>query len=200
MIIDAKGFPCPVPVIMTKKALDENTDITVLVDNKTAADNVSMFAKSKGCTVKKTDKGDKEFEIHILSNCIKSETAESNGVSCTEMTFTDGLAVFAFQSDIMGRGNDELGRILIKAFIHTITELEQKPDAMVFYNTGVKLAAADSDVAADISLLEKNGVRILVCGTCVNYFELGGKMGAGTISNMYDILNTLNTAGRIVTP
>ena len=71
---------------------------------------------------------------------------------------------------------------------------------MLFYNTGVKLAASDAETAGDIKVLEDKGVKILVCGTCVNYFNLGGKLAAGTVSNMYDILNAMNTAGRIVTP
>jgi selenium metabolism protein YedF len=100
----------------------------------------------------------------------------------------------------MGEGNDELGALLMRAFIHTTVELEHKPDTMIFYNTGVKVAAIDSPALDDLKALEETGVKILVCGTCVNFFELTGKIGAGTISNMYDIAGTLSTAGRIVKP
>ena len=99
----------------------------------------------------------------------------------------------------MGHGNDELGAVLMKAFIHTAKELEVGPDVMVFYNTGVKLAAEGSDVLDDLKELEKKGVRILVCGTCVNYFNLTGKV-AGVVSNMYDIAGTLSQSGRTVRP
>jgi selenium metabolism protein YedF len=100
----------------------------------------------------------------------------------------------------MGRGNDDLGRILMKAFIHTIIDLDTMPDIMVFYNTGVRLTAADSDVIDDLKSLEAKGVVMLVCGTCVNYFEIKDRTAVGSISNMYDIAGTLSCAGRIVTP
>jgi intracellular sulfur oxidation DsrE/DsrF family protein len=88
----------------------------------------------------------------------------------------------------------------MKAFIHTAIELEPRPDVMIFYNTGVRLAAEGSDVLDDLKSLEEKGVKILVCGTCVNFFELTGKVAAGIVSNMYDIAGTMSTAGRIVQP
>ena len=100
----------------------------------------------------------------------------------------------------MGHGNDELGAILMKSFIHTAIDLEHGPDVMILYNTGVKLATPDSGVVDDLKALEAKGVKILVCGTCVNFFELGGKIAAGIVSNMYDIAGALSTAGRIVKP
>ena len=100
----------------------------------------------------------------------------------------------------MGYGNDDLGALLMKAFIHTAVDLERLPDMMILYNTGVKLAAPDSGALDDLKALEKKGVKILVCGTCVNFFDLTGKIGAGTVSNMYDIAGALSSAGRIVKP
>ncbi len=100
----------------------------------------------------------------------------------------------------MGKGNDELGAVLMKAFIHTTLELEAGPDMMIFYNSGVKLTAEGSDFLGDLKELEEKGVKMLVCGTCVNYFNLTGKIAAGVVSNMYDIAGTLSRAGRIVQP
>lgn len=192
-VIDATGNACPKPVMITKKALDNDSDIEVLVDNETAAKNVTMFAASRGCTVSSAQERPNLFRVHI----VKQEGVEE----CERIAaFATGPTVFVFSSDVMGRGEEALGKVLIKAFLHTATELDRLPDMMLFYNTGVKLAAADAETAGDIKALEGKGVKVLVCGTCVNYFDLGGKLAAGTVSNMYDILNAMNTAGRIVIP
>lgn len=192
-VIDATGAACPKPVMMTKKALDADSDIEVLVDNVTASKNVSMFAAARGYITSAEQEKPDLFRIHI--------TRQEGAEQCGDISaFTSGPTVFVFSSDIMGRGQDDLGSVLIKAFIHTATELDRLPDTMVFYNTGVRLVAADAETAADIKSLEERGVKVLVCGTCVNFFNLTGKLGAGTVSNMYDILNTMNGAGRVVNP
>ena len=166
----------------------------MFVDNDAASKIVRMFVTSRGCCASVEKESDSLFRIHIVRNA-------DAAVQCEEISsFASGPTVFVFSSNIMGRGEDALGALLMKAFIHTATELDLLPDAMVFYNTGVKLVAADSETAADIKMLEEKGVKVLVCGTCINFFNLSGKTGAGTISNMYDILNMLNGAGRIVNP
>ena len=191
--INATGSACPKPVMMTKKALDADNDIEVLVDNETAAKNVSMFASSRGHKVSCAQERPNLFRVHIE----KQEGTEQCGDIAA---FTSGPTVFVFSSNIMGRGDEALGAVLIKAFIHTTTELDRLPDVMIFFNAGVKLVASDSETSADIKSLEERGVKVLVCGTCVNYFSLSEKLAAGTVSNMYDILDTMNTAGRIVNP
>jgi selenium metabolism protein YedF len=113
---------------------------------------------------------------------------------------TSGPTVFVIAADTMGKGSDELGAVLMKAFIHVAIELETVPDVMIFYNAGVKLAAEGSDFLNDLKELEKKGVKMLVCGTCVNYYNLTGKIAAGVVSNMYDIAGALSRAGRIVKP
>ena len=100
----------------------------------------------------------------------------------------------------MGRGNDELGTVLIKTFCHTIAVQTQKPDIMIFYNTGVKLTIQGSEVLDDLKQLEGEGVQILVCGTCLNFFEIKDKLAVGVVSNMYDIVEAMSSAGRLFTP
>lgn len=111
-----------------------------------------------------------------------------------------GLFVIAISENKMGRGNDELGTVLIKAFLHTVAGLAKKPDVMIFYNTGVKLTVQESDVLEDLKQLESEGVQIIVCGTCLNYFEIKDKLAVGTVSNMYDIVDTMSSAGRLLMP
>jgi selenium metabolism protein YedF len=202
-LIDAKGLACPEPVILTKKALDAHSEVTVLVDNATALENVKRLASVSGCAVDVTEGSGGIFRIDI-------KKAQGSGAVCDaspERTAPQvapqplpGPAIFVIASDVMGHGNDGLGALLMKAFIHTAVDLEHRPDMMIFYNTGVKLAAQGSGVVDDLKALEEKGVRILVCGTCVNFFDLGGKIGAGTVSNMYEIAGALSTAGRIVKP
>jgi selenium metabolism protein YedF len=115
-------------------------------------------------------------------------------------TIKSGPFVIVISENKMGRGNDELGTVLIKAFLHTVAGQAQKPDVMVFYNTGVKLTIQGSDVLDDLKQLESEGVQILVCGTCLNYFEIKDKLAAGIVSNMYDIVETMSSAGRLLTP
>ena len=197
-LINAKGLACPQPVILTKKALDSCDDVTVLVDNETALENVKRLASSSGCAVEVTKEPDGVFRMHL-----KKQAGVKAPPECTLPEGAPqpaGPSVFVIASNVMGYGNDELGAILMKAFLHTAIDLDQRPDVMIFYNTGVKLAAADSDVIDDLKAIEEKGVKILVCGTCVNFFNLTGKIGAGTISNMYDIAGTLSTAGRVIKP
>jgi selenium metabolism protein YedF len=202
-IINARGLACPQPVILTKKALESNDEITVLVDNTTAVENIKRLASSVGCSVDVgTEKGG-VFKIQLL----KKQGASLENAVQPEYLPCDindkaaaGPTVFVISSDTMGRGNDDLGRILMKAFIHTAVDLDSPPDVMIFYNTGVRLATEGSDVLDDVKNLEEKGVNILVCGTCVNFFELTGKVAAGIVSNMYDIAGTMSGAGRIVQP
>lgn len=202
-IINAKGLACPQPVILTKKALEAYNDVVVLVDNTTAKENISRFASGSGCSVEIAGEPDGIFRIHLKKQ--SSAAPESLPQECSPCHTEAPLAavgptVYVIASDTMGKGNDELGSVLMRAFIHTLTELETIPDVMIFYNAGVKLAAEGSDVLDDLKQLEGKGVKMLVCGTCINYFDLVGKVAAGAVSNMYDIAGTLSRAGRIVRP
>lgn len=115
-------------------------------------------------------------------------------------TIKSGPFVIVISEDKMGRGNDELGTVLIKTFLHTVAGQAKKPDVMIFYNTGVKLTVQGSDVLEDLKQLESDGVQILACGTCLNYFGIKDKLAAGIVSNMYDIVETMSSARRLLTP
>jgi selenium metabolism protein YedF len=201
-LVNAKGLACPEPVILTKKALDSHDDVIVIVDNETARENVKRLAASSGCMVDITEEAGGIFRIHIKKQDKKTGGDAPSTCMCSEDVpmSAQGPTVFVIASSIMGHGNEELGTVLMRAFIHTAVDLDHKPDIMVFYNTGVQLTASDSDVIDDLKALQEKGVKLLICGTCVNFFNLGGRIGTGTISNMYDIAGALSTAGRIVKP
>ncbi len=111
-----------------------------------------------------------------------------------------GPTVLLVKSNQMGAGDDELGQILIRGLFHTLLELEEPPATIIFLNSGVKLVTKDSPALEDIEDLERGGVEILACGTCLNFFGLTEQLGAGVISNMYTIVETLMAAGRIISP
>jgi selenium metabolism protein YedF len=107
--------------------------------------------------------------------------------------------VLAVPSEFMGRGdNAELGTVLVRAFFHTLLEVEGCPDTIIFFNSGVKLTAEGSELVEDLQALVDQGVEILVCGTCLGYYELKEKLAVGTISNMYTIAETMLAASRAV--
>jgi selenium metabolism protein YedF len=141
--------------------------------------------------------GENEFHIHLTGGHIVPASMEDVPVSCDAPSV--GL-VAVISSDTMGRGDDELGKVLMKSFIHTLLQADELPAKMLFYNSGVKLASADSEVLEDLKNLTDSGVEILLCGTCVNFFNLSGKTGAGKITNMFEILSVMSSAARLIKP
>jgi selenium metabolism protein YedF len=198
-IVDARNLSCPQPVILAKHALESNKVIKVIVDNETALENVKRLGGKFGCEVSVEAKGGGIYEIQMMREGDLNKK-EDFSPSCTGEAAKTVPFIIVVQEDKMGRGNDELGTVLIKAFCHTIAEQSQKPDVMIFYNTGVKLTIEGSDVLDDLKQLESKGVQILVCGTCLNYFEIKEKLAVGIVSNMYDIVETMSSAGRLFTP
>ncbi|MGO9146698.1 MAG: sulfurtransferase-like selenium metabolism protein YedF [Desulfomonilia bacterium] len=187
--IDARGLACPQPVILTKKALEANDDLIVLVDDTAARENVKRLAINMGFVVEEEQQGgETRIRINKVSACTRAQGAIT----------PQGPVVVVIASNTMGRGEDVLGGVLMKSFLHTLTEAGPMPDTMILFNTGVKLAVKGSEVLDDLESLANAGVNILACGTCLNYFSLKENLIVGVVSNMYDISQTMLTAGRIV--
>jgi selenium metabolism protein YedF len=199
-IVNARGLACPQPVVLAKKAIESHEQVMVVVDNDTALENVKRLGTKLGCTVMIEKKSDGTYEIYLTRKTGAARTKEEFTPSCGASPAQSGHFVIVITEDKMGRGNDELGYVLIKAFLHTIAEQAEKPDVMIFYNTGVKLALQESEVLDDLKDLSAAGVEMLVCGTCLNYFEAKEKLGVGIISNMYDIAGIMSRAGRLLVP
>jgi selenium metabolism protein YedF len=210
IIVDARGLACPHPVILTKKAIAENEEVTVIVDNEIAVENIRRLAAKMACGFSVTEKEAGIWEIALVRTGATGDPpvgadAESSlpcggsprgGVSRKE----GGPIVVVLSDNRMGRGDDVLGDVLIRAFIHTLLQLKPLPATIICYNAGAKLAVKDSTVLDDLQQLAQAGVDILVCGTCVNYFGIGDQIAAGRISNMYEILETMAGAARLVRP
>lgn len=198
--VNAMGDNCPIPVIKTKKAMQTITGpetIEVLVDNEIAVQNVTKMAASAGGSVSSEKLGDKEFKVVIQMNGAMASGADEEE-TCMPDTRSNTVVVIA--SDRMGSGNDELGKVLIKGFIFAVTQLDTLPKAILFYNGGATLTAEGSDLLEDLKSLEAQGVEIMTCGTCLDYYGLKEKLAVGTVTNMYSIVETMASAGKILSP
>ena len=193
--VNAMGDNCPIPVIKTKKAMAALTGpetIEVLVDNEIAVQNVTKMASSSGGKVTSEKLGDAEYKVTIeMEGAPAADGAEA---VCAPDARDNTVVVVS--SDRMGSGNDELGKVLIKGFIFAVT----LPKTMLFYNGGATLTTEGSDSLEDLKSLEAQGVEIMTCGTCLDYYGLKDKLAVGTVTNMYSIVETMAKAGRIVRP
>ena len=197
--VNAMGDNCPIPVIKTKKAmqaLNGPETIEVLVDNEIAVQNVTKMASASGGQVSSEKVSDAEFKIMIQMEGAPSSSEEE--VSCVPDARDNTVVVVS--SDRMGTGNDELGKVLIKGFIFAVTQHDTLPKTMLFYNGGATLTAEGSDSLEDLKSLEAQGVEIMTCGTCLDYYGLKEKLQVGTVTNMYSIVETMAKAGRIIKP
>ena len=200
--VECRGEQCPIPVVKTIKAIGEMKEADTVqthVDNETAVQNLTKLAESKGFAVKSEKIEDKHFVVTMeVTAPGATAAAEEPAVSC--IPDRRGSTVYAFGTNVMGSGNDELGATLMKGFIYAVSQLEELPKTMLFYNGGVKLTTEGSASLEDLKSLQAQGVEILSCGTCLNFYGLSEKLAVGEVTNMYAIVEKLNGASHIVKP
>ncbi len=203
--IDCRGLDCPEPVLRTKSALENSTEdlLSILVDNQVARDNVMRFLQTKNLQPKYHEsQGNYQISVNPVageagdSEKDKSLKKETAPVSQQELS---NRPVLFISTDQLGTGSIELGRLLMRNFIYTLTKRDDRPEAVVFMNAGVKLCVESSPALDELKELEEGGVTILVCGTCLDYYELQEQHRAGQVSNMYDIADLLMSSGRVIT-
>ncbi len=199
--IDARGLPCPQPVLKTKEALEKSkgSPLLVLVSTEESRDNVVRFLKHAGAEIDRVDEKGGEFYIRTkkISGSTKAELKPEDYI-CAAQPAGTGTTIF-INKDRIGHGSDELGNNLIKAFVATIKDLSVQPRTICFMNSGVKLTIKGSETLPYLKELEEKGVELLVCGTCLGYFNLKEQLGAGRISNMYDISETMLKSLKVIT-
>jgi selenium metabolism protein YedF len=190
--VDARGLACPQPVVITKKALEEieKGKVVVIVDSEVARDNLVKLAKSLDCSVN-VEESNGDYHINILKG-------EAVGLS-KMVQESNGDFIILVTSQYMGKGSDELGGILMKGFFYALSESYNLPQAVIFMNSGVKLAVEGTEILESLSALESKGVEILSCGTCLDYFNLKDKLVKGGVTNMYTIVERLNEAKKVIT-
>jgi selenium metabolism protein YedF len=191
--VDARGLACPQPVIRTRKAMQQAHRIVTLVSSETSVTNVSRMAEKAGWQVEVLPEGG-GFRVELQREGAPRAAALAVG----KAEAVGGPLVLVVSSDVMGRGEAELGNVLVRAFFHTLGEVKPLPGTIIFFNAGVKLACQGSPVLDDLRALEAAGVEILACGTCLDYFERADDLAVGAVSNMYDIAETMLGAGKVV--
>jgi selenium metabolism protein YedF len=203
--LDVRGLKCPEPVIQTKRLFDQGNlnRFIVIVDNDVSRENVSRFARNLGAIVEVSPSGgpDWKIDIHIEEPGTKVGSEEPL-IPCPIIVdqTVDPKKVVYVGSNVMGRGNDDLGAKLMRGFVRTMIDVKPYPWRMLFINSGVKLTTIDQEAVEAISLLGERGVEILSCGTCLDTFALTDRLAVGRVTNMYEILETLNLATKVIAP
>jgi selenium metabolism protein YedF len=187
-LVDARGLACPRPVILTRQALERSGQdrITAVVDNETARDNIVKMAQSLSCGVEVNQRGD-NFHIVITK-------PEDFGASLESQ---ENL-LFLVASESLGRGSEDLGKLLMKNLFYTMTEQGGLGKVIIFINSGVKLACTGSPALGFLFELQQDGAEIFACGTCLDYFKLKDQLSVGQVTNLYTILDYLQKVPRVI--
>lgn len=200
-IIDARGMACPLPVVNAKKASEElhpGDTLIVRVDNEIAVQNLRRFAEHKGFAALGEKKGEKEYTVTMRIGAA-AENVEPEETACAVDTRQKGMLV-VLSANTMGTGDEKLGKALMKAFVFALTRQDTLPETVLCYNTGAFLTCEGADTLKDLKLLESEGVTVLTCGTCLDFYGLKEKLAVGGVTNMYDIVERMESARTLVRP
>jgi selenium metabolism protein YedF len=188
--IDCRNMACPLPVVTVKRALEDapGEALKVLLDNGAPRENVTRFALNRGFSV---DEAELDGGYAILISGAAGETLAIKRQK-------GGETVMLIASDRLGDGPEELGRLLMKNFINTLVEVAEAPDRILFANTGVLMATEGSEVLEALETLGNRGVEIASCGVCLDFFNCKDKLRAGTVTNMFTIVESMLKAGLVI--
>lgn len=199
--VNAMGDACPIPVVKAKRAIEEQNgaalQLEVLVDNEIAVQNLTKMAEQKGYPVSSRQSGAQAFRV--VMDVPASGSAPAPDPAPAPPSAAGGQIV-VISSTQMGSGNEELGAALLKSFVYALSQLKTLPDSIIFYNSGVRNAIQGSPLLEDLRNLEQQGVTILSCGTCLNYYGLTEQLAVGSVTNMYDIAEREMRASGILRP
>lgn len=184
--LDCTGLECPMPVIKTKNFLEENDEISleVTVDNAIAKENVSKLAKSMNLEYSVKEENGK-FILNIIKN-------SSDNKAVDNLKNKEQGQTILIKTQYLGTGDDELGAILMKSFVFSLTQSKPYPKKIIFLNSGVKLTTTNEETIKNLKLLEDEGTQIISCGTCLDFYNVKESLKVGSVGNMYDIVDSLN--------
>ena len=197
--VNAMGDPCPIPVVKATNALREMKEpgiLEVLVDNEVAVQNLLRMASGKGLEAKSQETGEKQFTVTVAVNAVLDAAQAAPAPACAPQ----GDTVVVISSAGMGSGSDELGKTLMKAFIYALSQQEELPRCILFYNGGAFVSTEGSASLEDLRHMQEQGVEILTCGTCLNYYGLTEQLAVGSVTNMYSIVEKLSGAVKVIKP
>ena len=202
-IFDARGMACPLPVVNAKKQSEQlgaGDVLTVLVDNEIAVQNLCRFASHKGYTAMAEKKSDKEYAVvmNITAGAPNAEEDAQETVCHADM-IKKGMTV-VLSADTMGTGDEKLGTSLMKAFVFALTKQDTLPETVLCYNRGAFLSCEGADTLEDLKNLQAEGVNILTCGTCLDFYGIKEKLAVGSVTNMYEIVEKMQQSQTIIRP
>ena len=202
IVVNALGDQCPIPVVKATRALREMREpgtLEIHVDNEIAVQNLTRMASGHHLTAQAEKVAEKEFVVTMeVTAPVGDAPQEEPELTC--IPDARGSLVVAVDTDVMGRGSEELGKTLMKGFLFAVSQLPELPKTMLFYNGGARLTTEGSDSLEDLKKLEAQGVEILTCGTCLNYYGLTEKLAVGGVTNMYTIVEKLAGASKVIKP
>ena len=194
--LDCRGLACPAPVLQTKQLIEKEhlSELSVIVDNPAAGENVSRFLGTQNFEVSSEQKGP-----DFLITARRRERVETSGPEIIPKPVSEKQKIMVMiATDRMGYGDEGLGKKLAVSFIKTLKEMGDELWRLVFLNNGVKLTIGGSEVLEVLKDYEKEGLTILVCGTCLNHFGLLDKKQAGETTNMLDIVTAMQLADKVI--
>lgn len=190
--VDARGLGCPKPVILTKKEMEIHNKITTIVDNDIAKQNVERLAKSMDYDIE-INKKDEDYYIVLTKEGCSSDT-----VDIVQADDDNAKATILISTDKLGKGSEELGKILMKGYLYALTESMPYPSTVLLMNEGIHLATENEDAIKNLKMMEEKGVEIIVCGTCLNYYQCTDELKVGIVGNMYSMVEKMNSAQKVI--
>ena len=207
--VNAIGDACPIPVVKTKNAIRElqgGGTVETLVDNEIAVQNLTKMANQKGYDVHSEKVADNEFKVTMTVNAEAVQIAANNAVnnrrrkSCP-ITPLNKNTVESYPLKSDGKFEEELGKSFIKRIYLCLKPARYSSFYYpFFYNSGAYITCEDSASIEDLKSLEAQGVEILTCGTCLNFYGITDKLQVGEVTNMYVIAEKMTQADLIVQP
>jgi selenium metabolism protein YedF len=197
--IDVKGLKCPLPLIETKKALKQlpnNEALKVIIDNEISKNNVIRFLTDNGIKSEISRNG-KVFEVIVNHHNVDLENVEAEKYCTIDPPEKDDYVIL-FGKDRLGEGSNDLGFVLAGALLNTLKEMDNLPQKIIFINSGINFVLKGSPTLLALNELEKAGVELITCGTCLDYFDKTEEFAIGRISNMYEILESMTKAGKVI--
>ncbi|MCI5648489.1 MAG: sulfurtransferase-like selenium metabolism protein YedF [Fusicatenibacter sp.] len=204
--VDARGLACPLPVVNTKNeisSMKEGESVEILVDNEIAVQNLTKFANVRNHMIRAEKLGENQYRAVITVGTNREEAkTEPEDTSEEEVCIPSqkNHNVVVISSNCMGQGEETLGKALMKAFVFALTKQDSYPEAIYLYNSGAFLSCEGSDSLEDLKFLEAQGVSVFTCGTCLNFYGLTKSLAVGNVTNMYDIVESLSRAAKIIRP
>lgn len=191
--IDTRGKICPMPLIIFKREIKDakqGEEVEILTDNDMACQNLGDYLSELGITYIKEEKDNMTVLMFTYNVRV-----------CNTSITEENEYIMILNADTLGKGDEQLGRILMKAFVNTIENLDNLPSKIICYNAGVKLLTLGNDTASTLDKLHKDrGITIMACGTCVDFYDLKGKLIDHKVVNMLNILDIQSKAKNIIYP